>query len=279
MSEAAPKPRKRIAAIGCGYVGEALGIFLTRAGHDVHGTTTTPQRSAELRAGGITPHVVTVDDADSLDRVLDGARAAYVTIAAGRGGDYEKTYAEGLEEIVRACCRCGVGKLIYTSSTGVYTQVDGSVVDESTAVSPVDERTAALLRAERAVLHGHPDVEGIVVRLGGIYGPDRDLAGRVARAAGSHRDDGDHIVNLVHRDDIVAALARLLDHQPGGVFNLVDDHPRSRRELYDALIRHQGLAPITWTSPPGSPRGKRVSNARIKAALGLELRHPRYEPT
>lgn len=278
MTDTDTREPRRITIIGCGYVGRALGAALAGAGHEVTGTTTTPARVAELQSANVTPRILTIDDEAAVDRAIKGAHAAVVTIAAGRGGDYEATYAQGLRRIVAACGRFGVRTLIYTSSTRVYAQDDGAWVDESTPVEPVDAQSNALIRAEQAVLDGHADVTGTVVRLGGIYGPGRSIAERVRAATGTRRDDGRHFVNLIHRDDIVAALERLVDHETGGVFNLVDDRPTPRRDLYDAIVSHGGLAPIVWEDRAGPIRGKRVSNARIKSELGLVLLHPTLDP-
>jgi len=278
VTDTAPRTSKHITIMGCGYVGQALGAELVAAGHEVSGTTTTPARAGELQSLGIAPLIVTIDDTEAITQAINGAHAVVVTIAAGRGGDYEAIYATGLARIVDACGRLNVPELIYTSSTRVYAQDDGSWVDESTPIVSVDVPSDALIRAEQAVLDGHSDVAGTVVRLGGIYGPGRSLADRVHAAAGTRRRDGRHIVNLIHRDDVVAVLEKLVNPDIIGVFNLVNDQPIRRRDLYDAIISDAGLAPIIWEDGDGPARGKRVSNARIKAELGLALLHPTFEP-
>jgi nucleoside-diphosphate-sugar epimerase len=84
-------------------------------------------------------------------------------------------------------------------------------------------------------------------------------------------------VNLVHLDDIVAALASLLHVAYHGVLNLTDDHPEPRRRFYDRAIAAANLPPIRWIEPDKSPRlGKRVRNDLIKQKVGLVLKHPRH---
>jgi len=273
---------RHLVIVGCGYVGQALGEALVAAGHAVTGTTTTPARAAALSTAGILPAVLDVHDTRRLNETLRGAAAVFATLAAGRGGDYQRTYAEGVRCIVNACRTLGVNRLIYTSSTRVYAQDDGSRVDENAPTLPEDANGQALLAAEQSVLRIPEQLRGTVVRLGGIYGPGRDLTERIRNAAGTHRTDGDHVVNLIHRDDIVAALTKLLYRQYHGVLNLVNDQPMARRDLYDSVLRQLGLEPITWDAPPPDRPGglgKRVANDLIKRTLDLRLSHPAFVPS
>jgi len=113
--------------------------------------------------------------------------------------------------------------------------------------------------------------------LAGIYGPGRGPQNRLPQLAGQVCTDGDVYLNLIHVDDIVAALRRLIDLAYEGVLNLSDDEPTTRRDYYDRLMADAGLAPIRWESDASNTkRGKRVSNERIKRDLDLHLRHPMH---
>ncbi len=317
---------KRIAIIGCGYVGCALGEALLRAGHDVVGTTTSPQRVSEIEAVngrvrksgedpspkrkrgvgrpvacargsdkhsapacsdlGITPVVLEHAQTDRLHALLCDRDTVYLTLAAGRQrSDYREVYLEGVKNLLRAAEGTPVTRIVYTSSTQVYGQNDGSCVDECSPTEPQNENGRVLLAAEEALLDGtraelsgeHASICATVVRLGGIHGPGRDLAERIRSAAGKQRTDGDAYVNLIHRDDIVTALVRLLDVAYRGVLNLTDDTPVKRRELYDGVINTAGLPPIRWTSNDAPPNlGKRVRSTLIKRTLGLTAEYPVY---
>ena len=144
-----------IAIIGCGYVGCALGEALVKAGHHVIGTTTDPQRVREIEARGITPAVLEHARTDLLHAVLSDRTAVYLTIAAGRKhGNYPKVYLEGAHNVLHACKDAPVTRIIYTSSTQVYGQSDGSWVDESSATEPQTANGRVLLAAEQALLDG-----------------------------------------------------------------------------------------------------------------------------
>ena len=275
---------QRIAIIGCGYVGSAVGEALVKAGHHVVGTTITPDRLDDLRAKGIAPALLDTADTDRVHEVLHDRDAVVLSVAAGRGrADYRKVYLGSANSVITAARGTPVKRIIYTSSVGVYGQDDGSWVDESSPTHPRDDNGRILLDTERALLDGAKTLGrgqtgcASVVRLSGIYGPGRDLTGRIKSFAGKKRDDGDAYLNLIHLDDIVAALTALLAIRYHGVLNLSDDRPLPRREFYDRIIAEAGLPAIQWISV-GAPtkRGKRVRNVLIKRTLGLTLKHPTH---
>lgn len=282
------RSKARVAIIGCGYVGMAAGRALFQAGHSVTGTTTTRERVAEIAACGIDPAVLDVADVPRSRAILATRDAVILCVGAGRGRrDYRAVYLAGVTNVLAAVQGSAVTRVIYTSSTRVYGQDDGSVVTENSSTIPVDEDGRTLLAAEQALLEGAARLPAFVardrskrltatvLRLGGIYGPGRDPRERLAGLAGQVRDDGEVFVNLVHVDDIVAALVRLVSVPYHGVLNLCNDCPVLRRVYYDALLRKAGLAAIEWQgAADAAPRGKQVSNALLKRVLGLVLRHP-----
>lgn len=283
MMSAMPE-HQRIAIIGCGYVGSALGEALVHAGHHVVGTTKSPARADALRALGIEAAVLDTADTARLHELLRDRDAVVLCVAAGRKqGDYRGVYLGSAHSLISAVKGTPVQRVVYTSSVGVYGQTDGSWVDESSPVEPREENGRILLETERTLLGGAEALAGdppmgvSVVRLAGIYGPNRDLTARIKACAGSRRSDGEAFLNLIHLEDIVAALAALLPVRHHGVLNLSDDGPTTRREYYDRVIGQAGLPPIQWVRGD-SPlnRAKRIRNDLIKQTLGLTLEHPTH---
>lgn len=276
-------PRK-ITILGCGYVGTAVGIELLKRKRQVRATTTTPSRVAELAALGFEAAEWHVDDVQGLSRLIHDQDGVILCVAPGkRTQDYREVFLRGVQSVVAALPGSGVSRIVYTSSTRVYGQDAGEWVDESSATVPHDENGKVLRAAECALLEGVKDlaasekreVSATVLRLSGIYGPGRDPAERVLKLAGQTRDDGDEWVNLIHRDDIVTAIARLLKVPYHGILNLSDDRPTTRREYYDRLLAEAGLAAIRWShASDGGRRGKRVDNRTIKRLLDWRPEHP-----
>ena len=267
-----------IAIIGCGYVGSALAKALVDAGHDVVATTTTPERVDALCALGTRGELLDVADVDRLTVVLADREVVYLLIAPKvRGEEYRDVYLSAARNLAEAVAGSRVQRIIYTSSTRVYGQDDGSWVDESSPTEPRDERGRVLLAAENVLLEARTDdgtsLAVTVVRLAGICGPGRDPAERIKALSGTERDDGEVYVNLIHRDDIVIALGKLSAVPHHGVVNLSDGRPELRCALYDRIIAGAGLSSIRWIDPPSPKRlGKRIRNDRIKELLNIELK-------
>ncbi len=273
---------KAVAIIGCGYIGRAVGEALLRRGRRVIGTTTTPERSQELADLGIEPRVLTVQDTDTMAEVVRPCETVYLTVAAGgRHRDYREIYLRGVQSLLKAVHGTAVRRILYTSSTGVYGRQDGSVVDEDSPTEPATENGRVLAETEQTLLDGAAkrDIQATIARLSGIVGPGRGPVNRMPSVAGQTREDGDAWVNLIHSEDAVNVLVRLLDVPYHGVLNVSSPEPIRRREYYDRLIRQLGLAPIQWRDTGASPQGKRVSSRRLVDLLDYTFVHPRPEST
>ncbi len=270
---------RRVTILGCGYVGTALGAELVRRGVHCVGTTTSQAGHSRLLEAGIEPATVDLDDARTLARTIADSDALVLAVAPGRScRTYQSVYLDGARHLVAALAHdTTVRRLVYTSSSRVFGHCSGAWVDEKTLACPVDDEGYILLETERTLLNcSARNLSTTVLRLSGIYGPGRDPAQRAAGFAGTERADGHVWLNLVHRDDIVATLVRLMDIDHHGVLHLSDDTPTTRRDYYDRLVTSAGLAPIKWTTDDTIDAGKRICNTTIKKLLDLQLRHPNH---
>ncbi len=224
--------------------------------------------------------------AGELDGVFD-AEALILCVPPTPFDDYVGSVGAAAREAFDG----GVPRLVFTSSTSVYpsrrpplrevpvTETDAPVgVDRLPA--ELGSRGRRMRAAEAAVRAAHPGAT--ILRLGGLRGPDRSPARFLAGRRGV--DGPDAPVNLVHRHDVVAVVQALLTEPNEGalrgeVFNVVAPGHPARGDYYPAAARSAGLEPPIFASAPpeGSP-GKRVSSAKLRAALGLEFRSPTEVP-
>jgi nucleoside-diphosphate-sugar epimerase len=267
----------RILIAGCGYVGQATADLFQEAGWTVEGWTYSPE-SAGLLAGKPYP----VHGLDITDRAqvcaCTGTFDAVIHCASSRGGNddaYNQIYFKGARNLLDRFVGSAV---VFTSSTSVYAQTDGSWVTEESETKPTHQTGRILLETEQLVL-AH---DGIVARLAGIYGPGRSALLSKFLAGEAIVDlENDRFVNQVHRDDIAAALFFLLDRQPQAkqIYNVVDDQPIRQSECYRwlAVKLNRPLLPV-GKSPAQRKRGdsnKRVRNAKLRT-LGWTPRYPTF---
>ena len=125
----------------------------------------------------------------------------------------------------------GGGRLLMTSSTGVYGEANGGVCIEESPLSS-SERARILLGAEEVVL----EAGGSVVRMAGLYDRGRGVHRYYQKMTRSdQRADG--LVNLIHYDDAARlCVAALLGGEPGRVYMGCDDRPMTRGDLVQASM-------------------------------------------
>jgi nucleoside-diphosphate-sugar epimerase len=264
----------RILIAGCGYVGQATADLFHAAGWAVEGWTQSAE-SAAKSAGKPYP----VYEVDITDRARISAHAgifdAIIHCASSGGGDadaYRQIYLNGARNLLD---RFGGSRMLFTSSTSVYAQRDGSWVTEESETKPARETGRVLVETEELVL-GHG---GIVARLAGIYGPGRSaLLSKFLAGTATIDPKNDRFVNQIHRDDIAAALFLLLNRpaSPREIYNVVDDQPILRSECYRWLAQklNRPVPPIGKSNQQGK-RGesnKGVSNAKLRGLCWI----PRY---
>ena len=273
----------KVLVIGCGFVGTRVADLLHAGGHEVIGVTHSASSSEKLAAEK--PWRVLACDVASADsvqavRAQIGPVDAFVHCASsGKGGApmYQSVYVDGMTHLVAAFPEAWP---LYTSSTSVYPQTDGSTVDETSPAEP-DRETGRLLRTaeEIALSKG-----GAVTRLAGIYGPGRSfiLKNLIERKSGievTPEAPNGRLLNQIHANDAAAAIVGLVTQRHAGVFNVVDDINMTQRECLETLANLFSLpVPPKKAPDPDRKRGwshKRVSNARLKAT-GWAPAYPCY---
>lgn len=268
---------RTVSILGCGWMGLPLGAHLVRQGYRVKGSTTTPEKQAQIAEAGITPYLLRLEP-DLAGPAVDDffeADVLFLNVPPGRRApDVEATFRARMEAVRAALAGAPVGLVLFASSTSVYPDLN-RVVTEEDAGGDIRASGAVLLETERMLMQA-PGFATTVLRFAGLYGydrrPGRFLAGRREVANGAAP------VNLVHRDDCIAIVAALLEQDVrGAVLNAcADEHP-SRRRFYTQAAAWLGLDPpqfVTEDAADAAASFKIVSNRRLKERLGYRFRHP-----
>ena len=267
----------RIFIAGCGFVGLATARRFHEQGWEVLAATHSDSSAEQLSSESF--RVVACDIAEYAAveklRELGGFDVVLHCASSGRGGvdAYRRVYQTGAANLSQAL---EPGLLIFTSSTSVYAQTGGEWVTEESAADPLRDTGQTLRATEELVLAR----SGAVARLAGIYGPGRSVLLRKFFAGEAViENDGTRWINQVHRDDIAAALAHLVEQNARGIFNVSDDTPMQQRAIYEWLAsRFERPLPPNGPVDPHRKRGwtsKRVSNAKLRA-LGWQPRFPSF---
>ena len=182
----------KIAIIGCGYVGSAASRYwYQQQGHSVTATTTRQERVTELEEVATQVVVMKGEDSLAVRSLLQNHDTVVLSIApiSDRQVDaeiYRETYIPTAKNLVAALQENpSVKQLIYLSSCSVYGNKKGEWVDEASLIDTNGEYNQVLYKTEQLLLDSaSEDVKVSILRLGGIYGPERKLTKRFARIAG-----------------------------------------------------------------------------------------------
>jgi len=273
--------------VGCGYVGLPLGVELVRLGHKVSGLRRSAAAENELKAAGIQPLIADVTKPETLAKLpCDFDWVVNCVAAGGDADDYRRVYLQGTRNLIEWLSAMPPKKFVYTGSTSVYGQTDGSQVKETSPTEPAVETAKVLLETEKLLLAAVAErrFPAVILRVAGIYGPDRGHWFKQFLKNEAHIEgDGSRFLNMIHRDDLLGCiLAALKSGRPGEVYNAVDDEPVSQATFFQWLAATVGKYPPA--SVPENPvadrkRGvtnKRVSNRRLKMELGCQFKYPNF---
>jgi nucleoside-diphosphate-sugar epimerase len=263
---------------GHGYLGQAIAEIAADRGYEV---------STCSLSGGNGSHTCDLGSQDSVDMLasmIDPPDAIVHCASSGKGGPpaYERVYRDGIRHLQSAFPEA---LILFTSSSSVYSQIDGSIVSEDSPAEPDRETGRILLESENLTTAAN----GIVCRLSGIYGPERSvLLKKFLHGEAVIEEDGRRFLNQIHRDDAADAILHLIglalnpaDAQrvSGQIYNVTDSRPLSQREVYEAMAEHFQL-PLPPTGPRDENRKrgwthKQVSNEKLRA-LGWSPQFPSF---
>jgi len=278
----------RVLIIGCGYVGLPLGAELVRLGHEVCGVTRSVQNHPALKARSIQPFIADIAQRPDLDKLPLPFDWVVNTVSSSQGGieEYKQVYWQGTRHLLDWLAAAPPKKFVYTSSTSVYGQTDGSQVKESSPAEPVSETGQVLAATEQLLLDAAREKKfpAIILRVAGIYGPERGhLFLQYLRDEARMAGRGEGLLNMIHRDDVVnCIIAALKNGHAGEVYNAVDDEPVPQIHFFRWLSETLGknMPPFGGEPvPDGRKRAvtnKKVLNRKLKAELGLQFKYPTF---
>lgn len=278
---------KKLLIFGCGYVGLELARQALNFGWLVTAFTRNPQTALYAKQLGANAIVGTLQDrgwwkqiSADYDYVVNSVGAFSPTIEG-----YKESYHKGMQSIVgwMEKTKLQAENLIFTSSSSVYPQTDGGLVDEEADTAGVSPRGEILLDAEKICLEVSRQWvrRSCVIRFSGLYGPARHLLVDKIRRQEQMSGNPDRVLNLTHRDDAVSAILSVLcagDHFQGGVLNACDGQHATRGEIVNWVAGQLGLmAPQFKEIAQDQGPNRRVDNSKIKSLLGWLPKYPDFQ--
>jgi nucleoside-diphosphate-sugar epimerase len=280
--------RPHILIAGCGYVGQRLAARL-RQQYDVSAVVRTPDRVAELGRLGIPAVAIDLDRvraSTTIPERLEQEAIVYLTPPPSTGESDLRL--DRFLQLATVPPRA----FVYMSTTGVYGDVPTGSIDEGSAVSPRTDRARRRVTAEEMtrVWCNERRVRRVVLRVPGIYGPQRLPLDRLRRSEPVVSEGEAGIANRIHVDDLVeACVLAVTNADARGVYNTTDGTSISSTAFMNAVARLAALplppqvsmveAQLTFTPERLSfvNESRRVSNERMLKHLGVKLKYADIE--
>ena len=271
--------------VGLGYSAQVFAGHVATAGWKVAGTSTSVDGADRIAALG---YDAIVFDSSAPSTPLRAAltSATHLLISAPPDANGDPLLRHHGDGLMRAPALKWIG---YFSTIGVYGDHGGAWIDETTPATPTSVRSRWRLDAETAWLDlgRKKGIRTEVFRLPGIYGPGRGPLESVRNGSARAIVKPGQVFNRIHVEDIANVLAAAIARPTGhAIYNVSDDEPAPSQDVLAYAAEQLGLpAPpmFEFDSADLSPMArsfyaecKRVSNQRIKSALGVTLLFPTY---
>jgi nucleoside-diphosphate-sugar epimerase len=280
-----------------GVVGSRAVRQLLAAGHEVTALARSPEKAAALLAVGATPVQVDLFDASALmhaiaghDAVCNLATHIPRTSKAALPGAWkqnDRIRTEGSRNLVDAALAAGAAHYVQESISFVYADAGDAWIDETseiTVVPYVQSALESLAQTERFTAGGG---SGVLLRFGMFYAPDShhtvDLFSMARKGISTEIGELDAYKTTIHADDAASAVVAALG-LPGGVFNVGEDEPLTRRdhlEIVAGLVGRKKLRRaahharhLAGSKTEMLARSQRVSNRTFREATGWAPRYP-----
>lgn len=276
-----------------GVLGKPTVRMLLDSGHTVRALARSEDNDSRLREAGAEPVRADLFNPSTLRTAVAGCDAIlHLATRIPRSNDSSRRAAwqendririEGTRNLVDAALESAVSTFIYPGIVFFYPDRGANWIDSDTRPDPSPTLISSLKAEAEVDRFTKSGKRGIVLRMGGFYGPTAGNTNEMLRVA---RQGIAMIVGpakayqpLIWVDDAALAVADALTKAPAGIYDIVDDEPLRRKELASVLAQ---VVRRGWLFRPPTflfrllagknamflTRSQRVSNRKFKEATG-----------
>lgn len=261
-----------ISILGCGWLGLALAEKLISKKFDVSGSTTSVEKLKTLANKGIKPVLVELNPSLLIDPNHHFLQSDYLIICfppklRNNGNGFYLNQIKSLSENLN---RFKATKIIFTSSTSVYQNLNKEMIEADADKSHVLFKAEELLK--KATELNHKEIN--ILRLSGLMGYDRIPCKYFAGKKGL--DNGENPVNYIHRDDVIGIIEALIENDVWGETINVSApvHPK-RKDVMSECSKITGYQAAEFIKPKESPPAfKKINTDKLNEVLDYTFLYP-----
>jgi len=264
---------RKISILGCGWLGLPLAKTLLEKGFSINGSTTSPDKISVLREAGINPFLLAVNSGNIEGEIisfLKDCEILIIDIPPKLRGENAESFIEKMEILLPFIEQSDVQKVIFISSTSVYSD-DNAIISEDSIAKP-DSQNGIQLHSAENLLRQNTAFQTTVIRFGGLIGDDRHP---VKYLAGKKNIENPEVpVNLIHQKDCIGIILEIIQKESWNeTYNAVAPFHPTRKEYYEQKATEFHLASPEFEAS-NSQKGKIISSAKVENLLGYSFFYP-----
>jgi nucleoside-diphosphate-sugar epimerase len=261
---------KKIAVLGCGWLGLPLAKILFEDGYTVNGSTTSVDKLHLLEQNGIIPFHMQLEPEHTIEHIQEflDVDLLIINIPPGRSTGAVDSYLDKMNYLKSEIVVSDIKKVIFVSSTSVYSENNAAQTEESKDFA-TSGSAMRMLKAEH-IFTELPNVETTIIRMAGLIDlnrhPGRFFAGK------SNIANGLAPINLIHLDDCIGIVCKVIND---GLWNEVyngaaPSHP-PKMDFYGLASKNLNGKPAEFIAEEAS--FKIVDSEKI-ISKGYQFKHP-----
>ena len=263
---------KRIAIIGCGWLGFPLAKSLVKKGLKVKGTTTSINKLALLSKENIEANYLNIAPQGingNVQESLSESDVLILNIPPGLRKNPEKDHIAQIRNLIPFIEASQIKKVLFVSSTSVYADEETfPEITEETRPSPQSESGKQLLKIEK-MLQTNTSFKTTILRFSGLFGNDRHPAKQLSGKMQLRNAAAP--VNLIHLQDAIQIIERIIELDAfGKTFNASSPTHPTKESYYTAVCKSLNL-PIPNYSKNLKSKGKIIRSDKLERLLKYEI--------
>lgn len=286
--------KKTLLLVGCGDIALRTAPLLHKH-YRIIGLCRNRENASLLRSRGIIPIYGNLDHPESLEKLAGIAQVIIHLAPPANQGSRDQRTTHLLSALNhRATRQASIlpQRLIYISTSGVYGNCHGALIDETHPIHPESDRASRRVDAERQIRawgkRNHVTIS--ILRVPGIYAANRLPLARLKDKLPALQETDDCYTNHIHADDLARIICASIHYaQPCRIYHTCDDSHLKMGAYFDLVADYFDLP-----RPPRIPRNeaskqispsmlsfmkesRRLINTRMKKEFGIQLLYPTVE--
>lgn len=280
-------PYKNVIVAGCGDIGRRVAQRWSAQGLETTGIVASNSSKKQLELQGIKVSQLDLDEpGHNLQLPLDAALVYYFVPPPAHGVSDTR-----VEHFLSVIDQQGTrpARIVAISTTGVYGDCGGEIVTEEKLPHPMVDRARRRYDMECRLKFWceQHDVALVILRVGGIYGPDRLPLKRIREGIPVLHESLAPKTNRIHEDDLAEiCVAAAKVNTKYRVYNVSDGTESNMTEYFFKLADHFKLPrppAVDWQQAEQSiskgmlsylKESRRVDNSRMLKELNIKLHYP-----